>query len=250
MSAQTVTLKAVPAEPVQEPGEEPAPASEAAVPAATPSTKERIRKTLIAGAALALLATASWYGWDYWSVGRFLVSTDDAYVRADNTTIAPKVSGYLNQVLVGDNQHVKSGQVLARIDDRDFKVALDQARADVAAADAAVESKRAQLDVQQGTIDAAKATLDIDIAAQVFTAQENKRYTDLEKTGYGSVQNAQNARARDNTQLAAIARDKANLISAQKQIELLKAELAQATASEARAKALQHQAELNLSYTT
>jgi membrane fusion protein (multidrug efflux system) len=250
MSAQTATLKAIPAEPAQEPAQVPVPAPSTAIQAASPSKKERIRKTLIAGAALALLATASWYGWDYWSVGRFLVSTDDAYVKADNTTIAPKVSGYLNDVLVGDNQHVKAGQVLARIDDRDFKVALDQAKADVAAADAAVESKRAQLDVQQAVIDAAKATLDVDEAARVFTAQENKRYTDLEKTGYGSVQNAQNARARDNTAVAAIARDKANLASAQKQVELLKAEVAQAVAADARAKALQRQAELNLSYTT
>ena len=198
----------------------------------------------------ALLATASWYGWDYWTVGRFLVSTDDAYVKADNTTIAPKVSGYLNQVLVGDNQHVKAGQVLARIDDRDFKVALDQAKADVAAAQAAVASKRAQLDVQQAVIDAAKATLDVDMAAQTFTGQENKRYTDLAATGYGSVQNAQNAQARDTSALAAIARDKANLASAQKQVELLKAELAQAVAAAAQANALQRQAELNLSYTT
>src|SRR4029450_8876894 len=76
------------------------------------------------------------------------------------------------------------------------------------------------------------------------------RYTDLAATGYGSVQNAQNAQARDNTQVAAIERDKANLVSAQKQVELKKANLAQATASEARAKALQRQAELNLSYTT
>src|SRR5262245_23418860 len=128
MSAQTVTLKAVPevpAEPAQEAAQELVPAPDTAVEtAAKPSKRERIRKTLIAGAALALLATASWYGWDYWSVGRFLVSTDDAYVKADNTTIAPKVSGYLNQVLVGDNQHVKTGQMLERIDDRDVKVAL------------------------------------------------------------------------------------------------------------------------------
>jgi membrane fusion protein, multidrug efflux system len=171
-------------------------------------------------------------------------------VKADNTTIAPKVSGYLNQVLVGDNQRVKAGQVLARIDDRDFKVALDQTKADVAAADAAVAGKQAQLDVQQAVIDAAKATLDVDTAARVFTAQENKRYTDLSATGYGSVQNAQNAQARDNGALAAIERDKANLASAQKQVELLKAELAQAVAADARAKALQQQAELNLSYTT
>ena len=200
--------------------------------------------------AVAVLAGASWYGFDYWTVGRFLVSTDDAYVKADNTTVAPKVSGYLHEVLVGDNQRVKAGQVLARIDDRDFKVALDQAKADVAAADAAVASKHAQLDVQQAVIDAAKATLDVDTAARVFTAQENKRYTDLSATGYGSVQNAQNAQARDNGALAAIERDKANLASAQKQVELLKAELAQAIAADARAKALQRQAELNLSYTT
>ena len=253
MSAQTPSLKTVdrlPTDPA--PDWLPAPDSgeTAAVLPLAPSKKDRIRRTLIAGAAAALLATASWYGWDYWTVGRFLVSTDDAYVKADNTTIAPKVSGYLNQVQVGDNEHVKAGQVLARIDDRDFKVALDQAKSDVAAAEAAVASKRAQLDVQQAVIDAAKATLDVDTAARVFTAQEKKRYTDLAGTGYGSVQNAQNAQARDNTALATIERDKANLASAQKQTELLKAELAQAVAAEARADALQRQAELNLSYTT
>jgi membrane fusion protein (multidrug efflux system) len=252
MSAQIATLQPIqqlPAEAAEAKAPAPAPAHDlVAEPKST--RKGGLKRAFLAGAAVALLAAASWYGWDYWTVGRFLVSTDDAYVKADNTTIAPKVSGYLNQVLAGDNQHVKAGEVLARIDDRDLKVALDQAKADVAAADAAVESKRAQLDVHQGTIDAAKATLDVDIAAQVFTAQENKRYTDLEKTGYGSVQNAQNARARDNTQIAAIARDKANLASAQKQVELLKAELAQAIAADARAAALQRQAELNLSYTT
>src|SRR5262245_41398752 len=96
----------------------------------------QLRRLLMAGAAVAALAGAVWYGWDYWTVGRFQVSTDDAYVKADNTTIAPKVSGYLVQVLVGDNERVKAGQVLARIDDRDYRVALDQAKADVAAAEA------------------------------------------------------------------------------------------------------------------
>src|SRR5262245_11500341 len=253
MSAQSASLKVVeelPAETAEAPLPAPAPAGETTAPQANSAKKGAIRRVFLAGAAALLLATASWYGYDYWTVGRFQVSTDDAYVKADNTTIAPKVSGYLNQVLVGDNEHVKTGQVLARIDDRDFKVALDQAKADVAAADAAIASKRAQLDVQQAVIDAAKATLDVDVAARVFTAQENKRYTDLAGTGYGSVQNAQNAQARDNSALAAIERDKANLASAEKQVALLKAELAQAVAADARAKALQRQAELNLSYTT
>ena len=226
------------------------PASEAQAPAPKAAQKGGLRRLLLAGTAVALLAGASWYGWDYWTVGRFEVSTDDAYVKADNTTVAPKVSGYLHEVLVGDNERVKAGQVLARIDDRDFKVALDQSRADVAAADAAVASKRAQLDVQQAVIDAARATLDVDTASATFAKQENKRYTDLATTGYGSVQNAQAAQSRDASALAAIERDKANLASALKQVELLKAEIGQALAAAARANALEQQAELNLSYTT
>ncbi len=226
------------------------PASEAPAPAAKAASRTGLRRLLMAGAALAVLAGASWYGYGYWTVGRFEVSTDDAYVKADNTTIAPKVSGYLHEVLVGDNEKVKAGQVLARIDDRDYAVALEQARADVAAAEAAVSSKRAQLDVQQSVIGAAKATLDVDTASATFAKQENKRYTDLAATGYGSVQNAQSAQSRDASALAAIERDKANIASAVNQVALLNAELSQAVAAVARAKAVLRQAELNLSYTT
>ena len=214
------------------------------------SVKESFRKLLLASAAVAVLAGASWYGYDYWTVGRYLVSTDDAYVKADNTTIAPRVSGYLTDVKVGDNERVAAGQVLARIDDRDFKVALDQAKADVAAARAALASKQAQLDVQQAVIAAAKATIEVDTATQTFAQQENKRYTDLAATGFGSVQNAQAAQSKNASAEAAIQRDTANLASALKQVELLKAEIAQATAAVARAAAIEQQAELNLGYTT
>jgi membrane fusion protein, multidrug efflux system len=210
----------------------------------------RLRRLLMAGAAVALLSGAAWLGWDYWTVGRFLVSTDDAYVKADNTTIAPKVSGYLTEVLVVDNEGVKAGQVLARIDDRDFVVALDQAKADVAAARATVASKQAQLDVQQAMIEAAKAIVDVDTANKTFAGQENKRYTDLAATGYGSVQNAQAAQSRNASAEATIQRDQANVSSELKQVDLLRAQLAQAVAAAARAAALQRQAELNLSYTT
>jgi membrane fusion protein, multidrug efflux system len=254
MSPHSPSFKAVaelPAEAVREllPQLNP-PAPVVPTQSAQPSYKANIRRLLMAGSAVALLAASAWYGWDYWTVGRFLVSTDDAYVKADNTTIAPKVSGYLVDVLVGDNERVKAGQVLARIDDRDFKVALDQATADVAAAQATVASKQAQLEVQQATIEAAKATIDVDNAAKTFASQENKRYTDLAATGFGSLQNAQNAQSRDAGADAAIQRDTANLISARKQLDLLKAEIAQAVAASARTKALQRQAELNLSYTT
>lgn len=209
-----------------------------------------LRRVLLAGIAVAGLAVGLSFGWDYWTVGRFHISTDNAYVQADNVTIAPKVPGYLAAVLIGDNQPVKAGQVLARIDDRDYRVALDQARADVQAAFAVIASKEAALETQQAVIETAKATVAADQANQVFAEQENKRYADLATTGYGSLQNAQQAAARVAAARASVQRDTAALATAVKQVGQLRAELAQAEAVLARARAVQRQAELNLSYAT
>jgi membrane fusion protein (multidrug efflux system) len=225
--------------------------SDAGTTAALPVAKKfNFRRLLMTGAAIAVLAGASWYGWDYWTVGQYLVSTDDAYVKADSTTIAPKVPGYLQEVLARDNERVKAGQVLARIDNRDYRVALDQATADVGAAKAMIASKQAQLEVQQAVIDAARATIAVDQANLTFAAQDNKRYTDLAASGSGSVQNAQQAQARIAGANATLARDTANLASALKQVDLLNAEIVQTKAAAARAEAVQDQAGLNLGYTT
>jgi membrane fusion protein (multidrug efflux system) len=204
---------------------------------------------LIAGASLAALAATGYLGWEYWTVWSYEVSTDDAYVQADNTTIAPRVSGYLTQVLANDNERVKTGQVLARIDDRDFKVAVAQANADVEAAKAALANKEASLDAQHSVIDSAKATIDVDKANETFAEQDNQRYAHLATTGYGSVQNAQQAQARILAARASIARDTAALMNAQKQIDILQAEVGQAKATLAHDDAVEEQAELNLSYT-
>ena len=79
------------------------------------------------GVALAL-AGAGWYGYDWWTVGRFMVSTDNAYVGGDIATISPKVSGYIKKVLVANNQHVKAGDPLVTLDDGDYRIAADQAK--------------------------------------------------------------------------------------------------------------------------
>ena len=208
-----------------------------------------LRRLLLTGASLVALVGAAHFGWDYWTVGRFEVSTDDAYVKADNTTIAPKVSGYIAAVLVGDNEPVKAGQVLARIDNRDYRVALEEAKADVAAAKAAVSNKQAALDAQQSVIEAARAALGVDQANQTFAEQDDKRYAHLATTGYGSVQNAQQAASRIAAAKASVARDQASLVTALKQVDVLNAERAQAKATVARSEAVQNQAELNLSYT-
>jgi membrane fusion protein, multidrug efflux system len=207
------------------------------------------RNLLLAGASLAVLAGAAYYGWQYWTVGRFEVSTDDAYVQADNTTIAPKIPGYISEVPVADNEQVKAGQILARIDDRDLKVALDQANADVEAAKAAVANKQASLDAQQSAIDSAKATVDADKANETFAEQDSERYAHLATTGYGSVQNSQQATSRIAAARASVARDTAALTNATKQLDILKAGIAQAQAALAHDQAVQRQAELNLSYT-
>jgi len=219
-------------------------------PRAQPAIRRRWRTGLLIGGSLIALAGAAQLGWDYWTVGRFNVSTDDAYVQADNTTIAPKVPGYIDAVLVGDNEHVKAGQVLARIDERDFRVALDQARADVEAARSSIASKQAALDVQQSIIAAAQAAVDVDKANQTFAEQEDERHARLAASGYGSVQNAQQAASRVAAARATSTRDTASLGTASKQVELLRAELDQARAALAHGEAVQRQAELNLSYTT
>jgi membrane fusion protein, multidrug efflux system len=211
--------------------------------------KSRARAPLIAGASLIVLAAIGYVGWDYWTVGRFEVATDDAYVQADSTTVAPKVSGYLATVLVGDNEQVKAGQVLAHIDDRDFRTALDQAKADVAAAGADIASKQAALETQQSIIDAARSTVALDVANQTYAEQDDKRYATLASTGAGSVQNAQQAASRIAVARAAVARDTASLTTATKQVDLLKADLAHSRATLAHDQAAQAQAELNLSYT-
>ena len=139
----------------------------------------------VAGVAVADLA------YDYLTVGRYLESTDDAYVKANSTIIAPKVSGYIAEVLVADNETVKAGQVLARIDDRDFRTALKQARADVAAAEAAIHNLDSQIELQQPLIQQQAAEVEAAEANLKFAQQERSRYDDLMKSGSGTIQRAQ-----------------------------------------------------------
>jgi membrane fusion protein (multidrug efflux system) len=249
MPATETTGEATPA--TLDAGKTPRVTEPAAAPAAEAPVRKRGGRSLLIGvAAIAIIAAGAYYGHNYWTVGRFEVSTDDAYVKADSTTVSPKVSGYLMEVLVADNQAVKAGQPLARIDDRDFRTALDQAKADVAAAEATVNAKQASLDIQQSTIAAAHATLDVDRANETFAEQNNKRYTNLATNGYAPVQTAQQAASAIAAAQATIVRDSAALDASTKQVELLNAELAQARATLAHDQAVMHQAELNLSYAT
>jgi membrane fusion protein (multidrug efflux system) len=208
------------------------------------------RRPVVYAIGAMLLAAAVGGGYVYLDDAERFQSTDDAFIAARQSELAPKVSGYITAVPVTDNQHVAAGDVIARIDDRDYRIALDQAEAQVAAAQASIENSDAQLQVQQAQISANEAQVEQAQAALVFAEQQANRYQDLVKTGAGTVQNEQQYSSQLRQQQAALASARASLRVAQRQLESLKAQRASAVASLVQAKAQRDQAQLNLSYTT
>jgi membrane fusion protein (multidrug efflux system) len=207
------------------------------------------RPLLFALIGLIALLGAARYGWDWYTNGRFIESTDDAYTQADSVAVAPRVSGYIVQALVADNERVQAGQVLARIDDRDYRNALAQARADIAEQEARIENLGAQLALQQSLIAEADAAVDAAKAALTFAEQDSARYAGLVRNGAASVQNAQQTESALRQRSAELARGRAAKAAADQQLAVLRTQQKQAEATLARARATADQAELNLSYT-
>ena len=216
---------------------------------ASPPRRKRAKQALIVTALMGTAAGAAYFGYDYWTNGRYLVSTDDAYVKADYTTVAPRISGYIDQVLVEDNQPVKSGQVLAQIDDRDFRTARDQAQADVDAGGAAIRNIEAEIHLQHSVIEQAKTAIVADQASLGFARADADRYLELAKTGAGTVQQAQRTDTLSRKSVAELARDRAGLTAATQKIAVLTTQREQALAQLDHMRAVLAQAELNLSYT-
>jgi membrane fusion protein (multidrug efflux system) len=227
------------------PMEKPAPAE----PATAKSRMGGFKKGVLLAVLLAGAGYGADFGYNYWTFGRFFESTDDAYVKADYTTVAPKVAGYIKEVLVNDNDVVKAGQVLARIDDRDFQAALSQARAEVKAAAAAITNIDAQIDLQQSLIGQAKASIDASNASLVFAKSEAARNARLIVSGAGSQSKAEQTQSLMDQASAAVERDEATFVAARNKVPVLKTERDQAVAQRDRATAAASQAELNLSYT-
>jgi membrane fusion protein (multidrug efflux system) len=214
-----------------------------------PARKPRRRLFLFGSIGIVALCAAAYVGWEYWTVWQFEVSTDDAYVQADVVPIAPQVAGYIQTVQVNDNQAVKAGDILATIDPRDYQAAVDQAKADVAQAQATIVDINAQLSEQQALIDEAQATVNADQASQQYAEQNDQRFGTLAKSGYGTVQDAQQAASQNNSAKAIVVKDQAALEAAKKQVDTLNALLSQAKATLAHNQAVLSQAELNLGYT-
>jgi membrane fusion protein (multidrug efflux system) len=213
------------------------------------ATRGLVTPMAIGTALVAVVAIGSIVGAGYWTHGRFIETTDDAYVQADSTIVAPKVSGYVRDLLVTDNQTVKAGQPLAHIDERDLQTALDDAKANVAAAAASVANLDAQLAAQGALIRQADASVVAATASLNLSQRNDARRAEMAQVGYGTQEQADDASTDAKEKAATLERLQAAAVEARQQVAILTAQRQMAQAQFARAQAAEHQAELNLSYT-
>jgi membrane fusion protein (multidrug efflux system) len=217
-------------------------------PPARPASLSR-RQLGLGGAMLLLAIGAAWYGQHWWTVERFIETTDDAYVGGDVTVIAPKVAGFIASVAVTDNQAVQAGDLLLKLDDRDYRAALAKAIAAVAAQRATLANLDATTKLQEAVITEAQAELTATAAEIGRSKYDVDRYRDLAQSHAASVQRFQQADADYRKALAADAKARAALQAAQDRLNVIDTQKQQAAAALAGALADQDTAQLNLSYT-
>jgi len=244
------------AEPKERPAAEPRPSEAEAKPGGSDQADRKEGKSWLRrhplGAALAfiLLALVGAAGYLYWDQTTHFESTDDAFIAARQFAIAPQVAGYVTAVPVTDNQHVDKGAVIAQIDPREYRAALEQANAQVDGAqagikniDAQIATQDAQIAANQALVNQAQANLKL---AQVTWDRDKPLVVKGWATEQQGTVDTQNLKA----QQAAVDSAQATLKVAQRQIATLKAQRASAEATLAQAQAQRDQAKLNLGYTT
>jgi membrane fusion protein (multidrug efflux system) len=204
----------------------------------------RRRALLLSIGAVAVIAAVI-YGVRWWTVGRFIESTDDAYLQADSVTIAPKVSGYVAEVYVTDNQAVTAGQPLVRLDRRQYQAILEQANATIAARKADIERGAAELLQQQANIAQARAQLQGARSAETHAIEEVKRYEPLVATGAETNEKLADLVNARNQAAATVAADIAAVEAAQRQPATTQAQIEQARAQLQASEASFRQAQLD-----
>ncbi len=189
-----------------------------------------------------LLASAAAAGYLWWDNAAHFESTDDAFIAARQFSVAPKVAGYIASVPVTDNQHVNVGDVIARIDDRDYKVALAQTEGQVQASDFGVRNVDMQTVQQQSQISANEALVKQQEAALTFAQEQAARYQALYQKGAGSQETAQQYASQLEQAREAVDVAKGTRNVAQRQLETLKSLRGNALGALAQAQAQRDQA--------
>jgi membrane fusion protein (multidrug efflux system) len=207
------------------------------------------RRLLIVLAIAIAIAGGIWLS-HWWTVGRFIESTDDAYLQADSVTVAPKVSGYVTEVLVSDNQAVPAGAPLVRLDTRQYQASVDQAQATVDAREA--DLQRAQADLLQGNAKVAQMKSEEQVARLALQhAEDNvRRYAPLAATGAETTERLADLVSTRDQARATLASNAAAVHSAETEITAATAQVAQAGAQIEAARANLQQVKLDLHDTT
>ena len=232
-----------------------APDSPAAAPAdVPPAPAPRLRasrKFAIIAIVFAIMAAgAGWFGYRWWTVGRFMVSTDDAYVRADNTTLAAKVPGYVTSVAVADNSFVHAGDVIATLDDGDYRLAADSARQKVATQQATVDRFARQVVAQRANVEQAKAQVVSAQAGATRAQLEFDRQQALAAKAFASKQALEQAVANRDQAGAGVANAQAAVDAAQANVDVLNAQQQEAARTLDELRTAQAKAERDFSFTT
>ncbi|TIW24318.1 MAG: HlyD family secretion protein [Mesorhizobium sp.] len=227
------------------------PAAPVAAPAAeAPAKKKRsVRSFLLPVIGLALLGAGSYYGYNYWTDGRFMISTDDAYVQADMSFVSPKISGYIDKVLVSENQQVKAGDPLFVIDNGDYRIAVAQAEAQIATLAKTLDRIDAQTKAAQASLSQAQAQKVADQAAADNAARAQVRAAQLLKTHVGTQAQLDDAQTALDQAKAALVGADAQIAAAQANIGVLEAQRAESASTLASLQLTRDKAQRDLSFT-
>ena len=226
------------------------PARSAEPPAATRKKVPRLRRTLPYLTVALILTAGGYYGHYWWTIGRFLVTTDDAYVGAKSSTISPKVSGYILDVAVDDNAEVKAGEVLVRIDDGDYRLAVATVVDQIGVQQATIERFGKQVVAQQAAVDQAKAQRASADAGAIRAELELKRQDDLATRQINSRQSLEQAQANRDQAIASVQSAEAQIQSAAANVDVLIAQQEEARRSLKQLQTQLAKAERDLSFTT
>jgi membrane fusion protein, multidrug efflux system len=203
-------------------------------------------RIVLLGLLVVVLALAVAFGLQWWTHGRFVQSTNDAYLQADQVTIAPRVQGYVEAVLVGDNQAVTPGQPLVRIDAATYQATLAQQQAELDARRAEIATSERQVVQQRAAVERAQAELAGADATAAYAGREAQRYATLSGQGVETRERAAQARNQADQASATAHADRAALRQASDQVATLQAQIGQSQAQVAAAEAQLKSARINL----
>jgi membrane fusion protein (multidrug efflux system) len=212
------------------------------------SKKPIIRVAAVTALAL-VLGAGGYYGHYWWSAGRYLVSTDDAYVGAKNATLSPKVSGYIADIVVADNARVAAGDIIARIDDGDYRLAVQTAKDQIAVQQAGIDRLGQQVLAQEAAVDQARAQVASAKAGATRADLELKRQQDLSSRQVSSRQSLEQAQAAFEQANASVQAANAALESASANVGVLKAQQEEARRTLRQLETALAKAERDLSFT-